>query len=145
MVLPDDPPGSVDDSQEEFTGYSLGRRAGRHKIEKVQKIIVDVREFRSQLPQLLSAKGIKLEPATLEVGDYILSPEICVERKTVVDLIQSLNSGRLYSQCVSMTNSYKMPVLLIEFDEEKFFSLQVLRFIVKKQFFDARIGDEVEK
>jgi hypothetical protein len=38
-----------------------------------------------------------------------------------------------------------MPVLLIEFDEEKFFSLQVLRFIVKKQFFDARIGDEVEK
>jgi hypothetical protein len=30
----------------------------------------------------------------LKVGDYILSPEICVERKAVPDLIASLASGR---------------------------------------------------
>lgn len=39
-------------------------------------------------------------PLTLEVGDYIVTPEICVERKSVSDLIQSLNSGRLYNQMV---------------------------------------------
>jgi hypothetical protein len=32
------------------------------------------------------------------VGDYVLSPDIAVERKAVPDLIQSLASGRLYSQ-----------------------------------------------
>ena len=61
----------------------------------------------------------------LKVGDYILSPDICVERKSVSDLIGSLNNGRLYNQCVSMCRYYKKPVLLIEFDANKSFSLQV--------------------
>lgn len=61
----------------------------------------------------------------MQVGDYILSPDICVERKSVSDLIGSLNNGRLYNQCVSMCRYYKKPVLLIEFDANKSFSLQV--------------------
>jgi ERCC4-type nuclease len=28
-----------------------------------------------------------VEPITLEVGDYILTPDICVERKSISDLI----------------------------------------------------------
>ena len=36
-----------------------------------------------------------------QVGDYVLSPDICVERKAVPDLISSLNSGRLYNQVCS--------------------------------------------
>ena len=31
---------------------------------------------------------------TLEVGDYVLSPEMVVERKSLSDLFGSLNSGR---------------------------------------------------
>merc|ERR1711972_602697 len=64
------------------------------------------------------------EPVTLEVGDYILSPEICVERKSISDLIGSLNSGRLYNQATSMARFYAKPMLLIEFDTNKPFSLQ---------------------
>jgi len=60
-----------------------------------------------------------------QVGDYILTPEICVERKSVSDLIGSLNNGRLFSQCIAMCRSYKRPVLLIEFDANKPFTLQV--------------------
>ncbi|CEG82458.1 Putative Homoisocitrate dehydrogenase [Rhizopus microsporus] len=62
-------------------------------------IIVDMREFRNVLPPILYARGIKIEPCTLQVGDFVLSPDICVERKSISDLIQSLNSGRLYTQC----------------------------------------------
>ena len=47
---------------------------------------------------MIKISGIDIEPVTLEVGDYILSPEICVERKSISDLIGSLNSGRLYNQ-----------------------------------------------
>jgi DNA excision repair protein ERCC-4 len=32
------------------------------------------------------------------VGDYILSPNICVERKSLSDLLGSFASGRLYQQ-----------------------------------------------
>ena len=59
-----------------------------------------------------------------QVGDYILTPDICVERKSVSDLIGSLNNGRLYNQCVAMCRYYKRPVLLIEFDKDKPFTLQ---------------------
>ncbi|KAI8638095.1 hypothetical protein BD408DRAFT_485756 [Parasitella parasitica] len=91
-----------------------------------QIVTVDMREFRSSLPPILYADGIKIEPYTLQVGDYILSPDICVERKSIADLIQSFSSGRLYTQCEMMSVSYKIPILLIEFDENKSFSLQAV-------------------
>ena len=50
------------------------------QVQVTPKVIVDMREFRSELPSLLHKRGIEIEPVTLEVGDYILSPEICVER-----------------------------------------------------------------
>lgn len=58
-------------------------------------VTVDMREFRSSLPPILYAEGVKIVPCTLQVGDYILSPEMCVERKSITDLIQSFSSGRL--------------------------------------------------
>nr|CDS33574.1 dna repair endonuclease xpf [Hymenolepis microstoma] len=83
--------------------------------KEVPTVFVDVREFRSELPALLHRKGLKVNPITLTIGDYILAPHICVERKSVSDLIGSLNSGRLYQQCTSMSRHYIHPVLLIEF------------------------------
>lgn len=103
-----------------------------------------MREFRSSLPSLLHASRMAIVPATLTVGDYILTPDICVERKSIPDLISSFNNGRLcdafvsipilaesssyrYTQCELMSVHYKQPVLLIEFEEQKSFSLEVRR------------------
>lgn len=61
-------------------------------------MVVDLREFNSELPTILYKRGIDLVAATLEVGDYILSPKCCVERKALDDLTQSLNSGRVFKQ-----------------------------------------------
>uniref|UniRef100_A0A5F9CN18 DNA repair endonuclease XPF n=1 Tax=Oryctolagus cuniculus TaxID=9986 RepID=A0A5F9CN18_RABIT len=99
------------------------KAGGQEQSGTQQSIVVDMREFRSELPSLLHRRGIDIEPVTLEVGDYILTPEVCVERKSISDLIGSLNNGRLYSQCVAMSRCYKRPVLLIEFDPSKPFSL----------------------
>jgi DNA excision repair protein ERCC-4 len=67
---------------------------------------------------------MKIIPVTLEVGDYILSPDICVERKSISDLFASFANGRLYHQVETMTRYYRIPVLLIEFSQDKFFSFQ---------------------
>ncbi|XP_037318967.2 DNA repair endonuclease XPF [Pungitius pungitius] len=99
------------------------KAGGQEQPKEPSRIIVDMREFRSELPSLLHRRGLDIEPVTLEVGDYILTPDTCVERKSVSDLIGSLQSGRLYAQCLSMTRYYKKPVLLIEFDPAKPFSL----------------------
>ncbi|KAH7103448.1 hypothetical protein BKA62DRAFT_696946 [Auriculariales sp. MPI-PUGE-AT-0066] len=93
---------------------------GGRVIEKEPpRIIIDVREMNSALPNLLHATGTVVIPLTLTVGDYILSPDICVERKSIPDLIQSFNNGRLYTQCELMSAHYKSPMLLIEFEEHK--------------------------
>jgi DNA excision repair protein ERCC-4 len=70
---------------------------GRKELSTVaSQVIVDMREFRSTLPSLLHASGLLVIPATLTVGDYILTPDICVERKSIPDLVASFNSGRLW-------------------------------------------------
>ncbi|KAJ3711019.1 hypothetical protein C8R42DRAFT_596493 [Lentinula raphanica] len=100
---------------------------GRRELNVApSQVIVDMREFRSTLPSLLHASHLLVIPATLTVGDYILTPEICVERKSLSDLVSSFSSGRLYTQCELMSVHYKTPVLLIEFDEDKAFSFEII-------------------
>ena len=55
----------------------------------------------------------------ITVGDYILSDQVCVERKSVAtgDLFQSFNSGRLLQQVTNMERFFDRPILLIEFDD----------------------------
>lgn len=59
-----------------------------------------------------------------------MTPDICLERKSISDLIQSLNSGRLYNQALAMTRHYAKPMLLIEFDKDKPFDLQVINILI---------------
>ena len=87
-------------------------------------VIVDTREFNASLPGLLFRYGVRVIPAMLSVGDYIISPDICLERKSISDLIGSLQNNRLVSQCKKMLTYYKYSVLLIEFDEDQSFSLE---------------------
>lgn len=87
-------------------------------------VIVDSREFRAPLPGLLYRIGFKVVPCMLTVGDYILTPKVCVERKSISDLIGSFKSGRLYEQAERMSEYYEIPVLLIEFDSNQSFSLE---------------------
>lgn len=130
MVVPEDQDGKSKDCpalavQSDNTDHENTRKGGmQFETEIIQKVIVDMREFRSELPAILYTRGIKIEPVTLVVGDYILTPEICVERKSISDLIGSLLSGRLYNQAVAMTRHYAKPMLLIEFDQNKPFCFQ---------------------
>lgn len=132
MVVPDEQDGKGEfhpDLTDDFGSSNepiSSRKAGgaAPATAPSRKVIVDLREFRSDLPSLIHRRGISVQPVTIEVGDYILTPDICVERKSLNDLVGSLNSGRLYNQAQSMSRYYKRPVLLIEFSQNQPFSLQ---------------------
>ncbi|EJW04814.1 hypothetical protein EDEG_00984 [Edhazardia aedis USNM 41457] len=79
-------------------------------------IIIDFRESRSKLPYYLYKSQNNISLSSIDVGDYILGINTCVERKAIGDLIQSLNSGRLYLQGKMMTYKFKSCYLLIEFN-----------------------------
>jgi DNA excision repair protein ERCC-4 len=115
----------VERADNSASANSITRKGGGSKptTDKV-RLVVDMREFMSSLPAVLYAQAYSLVPVTLEVGDYILSPEICVERKTIPDLRGSLLSGRLYHQAEAMCKHYPLAILLIEFDGDKAFALQ---------------------
>ena len=106
---------------------SIDTRRGKGKTNTSKErrdIAVDVREFRSALPNILHQGGMRLAPVTLTVGDFVLSNVHCVERKSISDLFGSFASGRLYTQVEAMSKYYACPCLLIEFDPNKSFCLQ---------------------
>ena len=78
------------------------------------RIVVDEREKKSGIPDLLSGVGINLEIKTLPVGDYIVAPETVVERKTISDLISSVFDGRLFDQCNRLKINFQFPIILVE-------------------------------
>nr|XP_039252732.1 DNA repair endonuclease XPF-like [Styela clava] len=132
MVIPKEIEGKVDhaprlsrDPKPAYENTGGSRRIGGQTEDSVEhRVVIDMREFRSELPSLLYKRGVNIDPVTIEVGDYIITPEICVERKSLTDLIGSLQSGRLYNQCVSMCRHYSKPMLMIEFDATKAFSFK---------------------
>ncbi|KAM0712182.1 hypothetical protein Q7P37_011276 [Cladosporium fusiforme] len=119
--------GSNLDPQESFLRTVNTRIAGGGRLAATAeppRVVVDVREFRSTLPSLCHGRNMVIVPCMLTVGDYVLTPNICVERKSVKDLISSFQDGRLYNQAETMFQHYKNPMLLIEFDQQKAFTLE---------------------
>jgi ERCC4-related helicase len=80
------------------------------------KIIVDHRESRSPVMRFLSQKDIIVEPQQLDVGDYVLSSRIGIERKTVDDFLNSLIDGKLFVQMKNLRAAYSRPLLIVEGD-----------------------------
>lgn len=80
------------------------------------RIVVDERERPSGIPDLLRTAGASVDFAQLAVGDYVVSPEVAVERKTVRDLVSSIYDGRLYVQCSELVKHYARPVVVIQGD-----------------------------
>lgn len=78
------------------------------------RIVVDERERKSGIPDLLKSIGLNIEMKTLPIGDYIVAPETIVERKSTRDLMASVFDGRLYDQCSRLKEHFEHPILLME-------------------------------
>lgn len=83
------------------------------KLENL-RIIVDERERKSGIPDLLKSVGLNLEMKTLPIGDYIVAPETIVERKSIRDLMASVFDGRLFDQCTRLKEHFEHPIVLME-------------------------------
>ncbi|MCK5217592.1 MAG: DEAD/DEAH box helicase [Methanosarcinales archaeon] len=82
------------------------------------QIYVDRREIRSGVAQALEAAGDKVIYSTLNVGDYIVSDKVAIERKTDMDLLDSIidKNRNLFRQLSDLAKAYDRPVLIIEGD-----------------------------
>lgn len=80
------------------------------------EIHVDHRETKSGIPSALEELGAVVNVETLEVGDYHVSNDVIIERKTTADFLHSIldDPGHLYGQLADMMREYKRSILMIE-------------------------------
>ena len=83
------------------------------RIEDI-RIVIDERERKSGIPKLLQAIGVNVEVKTLPIGDYIVSHETVVERKSIHDFMSSVFDGRLFDQCSRLKDNFQFPIILLE-------------------------------
>ncbi|MGB9894441.1 MAG: ERCC4 domain-containing protein [Thermoproteota archaeon] len=78
------------------------------------KVIVDEREKDSGVVEELELLKVNIRYAMLEVGDYVVSENVAIERKTTKDFSNSIVDGRLFNQAKSLKESYPQPLIIIE-------------------------------
>jgi ERCC4-related helicase/ERCC4-type nuclease len=81
------------------------------------EIVADQRELDSTIARDLSTReGVDVRLETLEVGDYVLSDRVAVERKSVSDFLDTLVGGdrSLFEQVGDMARFYDRPVVIVE-------------------------------
>ena len=82
--------------------------------EEQGKIYVDPRE--REMGKLLEAKGLEVTLKNLEVGDYVVSDRVAIERKTAQDFVASIIDPQrnLFRQIADLSRTYDRPVLILE-------------------------------
>ncbi len=85
------------------------------KTSAVVKVMVDQREIRSHVVHALETLGTDVTLTTLEVGDYVVSDRVGIERKTAEDFLSTLLDGRdLFGQVSDLKRAYERPLMIIE-------------------------------
>lgn len=84
--------------------------------EREPTIIVDSREANTatKIVKALRERGVNVKIATLEKGDYVLSDECAVERKTVHDFVYTLTRRYLFEQLFLLKEIYPKSLILLE-------------------------------
>lgn len=88
------------------------------------KIIIDHRELKTPVAKHLYEQ-VQLDTQQLQVGDFILSNEVVVEKKLTKDFTASLLDGRLFTQAVELKRNFTKPLIIIEGNIEELYERNI--------------------
>ncbi len=98
------------------------------QADDIKRILIyaDHREENSGIiAELRRKENLDVQTKQLDMGDFLLSNDVIVERKAVKDFLQSLIDGRLFSQLHALANSdYEKPLMIVEGFDEELYSLR---------------------
>ncbi len=84
----------------------------------VVRVYADVREEKSGVPESLRDMGAVVIVRSLPMGDYLVSDDYVIERKSVQDFVKSIYDGRLFDQASRLSENYTNVVYIIEGDPD---------------------------
>lgn len=87
------------------------------KKEELPVVFADTREGNSKVIRYLSEMEIDVKVQAMAVGDYQVSDEVVIERKTAKDFVDSIVDKRLFKQARSLMEEFKRPLIILEGDD----------------------------
>ena len=87
------------------------------KAKKLPLVYADSREGNSKVIRYLSQMEMDVKISSMAVGDYQVSDEVAIERKTAKDFVESMIDKRLFKQARELTEEFKRPLLILEGDD----------------------------
>ena len=87
------------------------------KEENLPVVYADSREGNSKVIRHLSEMDIDVKIRTMSVGDYQVSDEVVIERKTAKDFVDSIIDKRLFKQARELSEEFKKPLIILEGDD----------------------------
>lgn len=88
------------------------------EVNKVNRPLVyaDTREGNSKVIRHLNEMELDVQVKTMAVGDYQVSDEVIIERKTAKDFVDSITDKRLFKQANDLREEFKKPIIILEGD-----------------------------
>jgi Fanconi anemia group M protein len=107
----------------------------------IPMIIVDYKEKESGVVQTLANTDILIKLENLDIGDYIIG-DLIIERKNILDFINSIIDGRLYNQLEKLKD--KKSILILEGTEDSLgidtnISINYIRTLILKIILEYKI------
>jgi Fanconi anemia group M protein len=85
------------------------------KVFELKEKVVIISDYRErEINKILENLGAKVNVMNLNIGDFVLSERVCIERKTHSDFISSIIDGRIFEQAKSLRENFEKPILIIE-------------------------------
>jgi ERCC4-related helicase/ERCC4-type nuclease len=111
------PAGPAENGEIQATGQNIGDGQEEQKEEEdpgKMQLFVDSRE--REMAKLLESLGLEVTVKNLEVGDYVVSDRVAIERKTAQDFVASIIDPQrnLFRQIADLARTYDRPVLILE-------------------------------
>ena len=89
------------------------------KVETSNKPVVyaDSREGNSKVIRHLTEMEMDVKVRPMAVGDYQVSDDVAIERKTAKDFVDSIMDKRLFKQATDLREEFKNPLIILEGDD----------------------------
>ncbi len=91
--------------------------ADYRECKKAQEVIKELKRL-----------GATVVEKNLDVGDYVVSDKIAIERKSARDFAKSIIDGRLFEQAKKLRERYEKPIIIIEgniWNIEKYLNINI--------------------
>lgn len=107
---------------EELNASAIERMDNEKRVKILDKpkdenrpvVYADSREGNSKVIRHLTEIGVDVEINAMSVGDYQVSDEVAIERKTAKDFVESIMDKRLFKQARELSEEFKRPIIILE-------------------------------